>query len=149
MQLTELAKPFPDHLIHKNPSGRGRYVKHSAYVQRLLGVCGPFEFRINEIIRGDAPGKEGEPALKGVVVACTATLVLWIDGRSYAVTEVGECERPSNWDHDGSRLKDAASDALKRCAMRFGVGLHLWGEEETTLYTILRKKEKSVGSGDD
>jgi hypothetical protein len=36
-------------------------------------------------------------------------------------------------------LKDAASDAFKRCAMRVGVGLHLWTKEgEYFLYNLTK-----------
>ena len=48
-----------------------------------------------------------------------------IDGQLVTVEEAGDVEQPFNWHTDGARLKDAISDAVKRCAMAFGVGLHL------------------------
>jgi hypothetical protein len=37
-------------------------------------------------------------------------------------------------------MKDAASDALKRCAMRMGLGLHLWSQDKYILHTTLESK---------
>jgi hypothetical protein len=61
-----------------------------------------------------------------------------VDGIPVRVEEVGDCEQPHNWPHDGARLKDAMSDSLKRCAMRLGVTLHLWSGDEFSLYDQLR-----------
>ena len=152
-QLAELAKPFRPEDIRTNPSGGGEYVKHSTAV-------GPFDYRIVEIIRGDVPGKapnpngkskrakDGTPALVDAVVGCLAELTLTIDGRRVSVTEVGDCEEPHNWPHDGARLKDASSDALKRAAMRFSVGLHLWSQDSYRLHGALEKRESVPDSGD-
>jgi len=67
-----------------------------------------------------------------------------VDGRTVAVEEIGDCEQPHNWPHDGARLKDAMSDALKRCGMRLGVGLHLWSQDEFTLYGQLQKRAEDA-----
>jgi len=37
-------------------------------------------------------------------------------------------------------MKDAASDALKRCAMRAGLGLHLWSQKKYILHNTLESK---------
>ena len=50
--LTKLAHPFPQRVIHGNPSGGGTYVKHATVVQRLLTVLGPVDFELVEIVRG-------------------------------------------------------------------------------------------------
>jgi hypothetical protein len=136
-QLTKLVCPFPAQMIHDNPAGRGRgsYVAHPVVEQRILQVLGPVDFEVVEVIRGDT--KIGD--LKGVVVGVLATMRATIDGTPVTVTEVGDCEQPSNWPHDGARLKDAASDAYKRCAMRLGVGLHLWADSDFYLFERLRK----------
>jgi hypothetical protein len=65
-------------------------------------------------------------------------LTCTIDGRQVRVEEVGDVGDVHNWPHDGARLKDAASDALKRCAMRLGLGLHLWAQEHYFLDRQLR-----------
>jgi len=128
-------------------------VAHHAVVQKLLLTVGPFDYTIDEVIRGDVAevlpnpsgkskrAKVGSPALGNVVVGALCTLVVTIDGRSVKITEVGDCEQPHNWPHDGARLKDAASDAIKRCAARFGCGLHLWASNEYFLDAELAKRE--------
>jgi hypothetical protein len=137
--LVELSKPFPKHLVERVEGND--YVAHHVITQRLLSVVGPFDFKLVELVRGDVAGippnpegksnraRQGRPALSGVVVAAVYRLVCEVDGRRTEVEEIGECGDPHNWAHDGARLKDAASDALKRCAMRLGLGLHLWAQE--------------------
>ena len=56
-----------------------------------------------------------------------------IDGQLVTVEEAGD-RTTFNWHTDGARLKDAISDAVKRCAMAFGVGLHLWAQFEANKY---------------
>lgn len=152
-QLYRLAKPFPRALIHENPSGGGSYVAHHAVVQKLLLTVGPFDYGITEVLRGDVAAvlpnpngksqraKAGSPALTNVVVGALCTLAVTIDGRRISITEVGDCEQPHNWPHDGARLKDAASDAIKRCAARFGCGLHLWASNEYFLDAQLGERQ--------
>jgi len=131
-QLQRLAKPFPGFMIQEKPGKfAAQFVSHSEVVQKLLAVVGPYDFEVREIIRGDS----------GKVEAVLATMTVTIDGRVTTITEVGECERPDNWPTEGARLKDAASDALKRCAMRFGVGLHLWAQDRFVLSNMLDKEE--------
>lgn len=148
-QLHDLSKPFPSKFIHGNPSGGGSYVKHHVVDQRLLQVVGPFDWEKVEIIRGFVPGKApnpngtsarakaGTPDLADAVVGVIWRLTVEIDGRRIVIEEAGDCEEPNNWPHDGARLKDALSDALKRCAMRFGCGLHLWSQDEYFLFSRL------------
>lgn len=154
-----LAQPFPDKYIHKNPSGRGTYVKHHVVEQRLIQVFGrPPTFEVVQIVRGDVPAiepdpngssdraKQGAPALTNVVVGVIGRLSAEVSGESWIAEEAGDCEEPHNWKTDGARLKDACSDAYKRCAMRWGCGLHLWSQNEYFLYDALARLEKS-GNG--
>jgi hypothetical protein len=139
-QLARLAKPFPSALVHSNPSGQGRgdYVSHSVVNEKLLAVVGPVSYEVVEVLRGRVKGKD---ELGDVVVGCLARLTITFDdGRVASVVEVGDCENPTNWPHDGARMKDASSDAFKRCAMRLGVGLHLWSQDEFSLYEQLMKQ---------
>ena len=139
-QQTQLAKPFRASLIRKNPTGYGDYVPHSAYVERMLHL-GSYDYEIVEVLRGDVDTKSGR--LELVMVGCLARLTATIDGTVRTVVEVGDCERPENWAHDGARLKDASSDAFKRCCMRgFGLGLHLYSQNDYALYDALVKREK-------
>lgn len=146
-EQTRLVKPFRQSLVRKNPTGFGDYVPHSAYVERMLHV-GPYDFEIVEIIRGEFVDGKTKETRTGVV-GCLARLTATIDGTRRTVVEVGDCERPDNWPHDGARLKDAASDAFKRCAMRgFGLGLHLYSGTDFALYDALVARDQRVGGGD-
>ena len=152
--LEERLKPFPSKLIHTNPSGGGSYVKHSVIVQRLLDLFGTYDFELVEIIRGDLPAvpadpngkskraREGSPELRQAAVGAVCRLTVVIDGQPCRIEDVGDCESPHNWPHDGARLKDAMSDAIKRCAARLGVGLHLWAQDEAYLYDKLAATPK-------
>lgn len=151
--LVDRLKPFPPRLIHENPSGGGSYVKHSVIVQRLLALFGSYDFEVVEILRGHVDAvkpnpngksqkaKDGSPALEGAVVGAVCRLTVTIDGERVRIEDVGDCESPHNWPHDGARMKDATSDAIKRCAARLGIGLHLWAQGESYLYEQLRAAE--------
>lgn len=148
--LLELSRPFPTDFVERK-DGQD-YVAHHVVTQRLLSIVGPFDFELVEVIRGDvaavAPdpssrsrrGKAGTPALQGIVVGGIWRMTTTVDGRRVRVEEVGDVGDVHNWTHDGARLKDAASDALKRCSMRLGLGLHLWAQEHYFLDTQLRSK---------
>lgn len=134
-QLYELARPFPASLVKQKPGKfAASYVEHSVVVQRLLEVVGPFDFGVDRVITNP----------DGVVSGCTATLSCEIDGRRVSITEVGDVEHPSP--NNGSNLKSASSDALKRCAARIGLGTHLWSGDNYYLHTSLERRAKD-GNG--
>jgi len=152
--LAELARPFPTDFVERKDGSD--YVAHHVVNQRLLSIVGPFDFELVQIVRGDIParapdpsarsrrGKAGTPALTQVVVGAIYRLHCRVDGRDVQVEEVGDVGDVHNWDHDGARLKDAASDALKRCAMRLGLGLHLWAQEHYFLDQQLKTQAAPV-----
>lgn len=136
-QLLELSKPFPPQLVKTAPQGKfGDYVAHSTVTERLLSSVGPFSFGVVELIR--------EP--DGQVSGCIAELTATIDGRTVTIREIGEVEHLDRHT-DGSAAKNAASDALKRCAMRLGLGLHLWSGRDYFLDKQLAKLESDVDAG--
>ena len=138
-QLYELSRRFPDKFIHKNPSGFGDYIQHSVIRQRLLTVLGAYSTDIVETLYDD-----------GIITGVVLKLSCVIDGKEISVVEAGDVENPSNWKTNGARMKDAMSDAIKRCAMALGVGLHLWsqidGQDE---YFLDKQLEKQLGMEDD
>lgn len=156
-QLTKLLHPFSARFVRTNPSGGGSYVTHSVVEQRLLEVLGPVDFTLVEIIRGEvgpippnpngksARAKAGRPAIPSAIVGAVARMAATVDGQRVTVEEAGDCEEPHNWPHDGARMKDAMSDAYKRCAMRLGVGLHLWAQDEFYLGDKLLKQDQEGG----
>jgi hypothetical protein len=114
-ELQELARVFPASLIQQKPGKfAASFVPHATVVQRLLEVLGPFTFKVDELIR-DADG---------TVSGCLATLEVTVDGKPVVIREVGDCEHPTS--NAAQNAKSAASDSLKRCAARLGLGLHLW-----------------------
>ena len=116
-QLYDLSRRFPDKFIHKNPSGFGDYIQHSVIRQRLLSVLGAYSTDVVETIYDD-----------GIITGVVLKLSCNIDGKDISVVEAGDVENPTNWKTNGARMKDAMSDAIKRCAMALGVGLHLWSQ---------------------
>jgi len=138
-QLHELSRRFPDKFIHKNPSGFGDYIQHSVIRQRLLTVLGAYSTDIVETLYDD-----------GIITGVILKLSCVIDGKEISVVEAGDVENPSNWKTNSARMKDAMSDAIKRCAMALGVGLHLWsqidGEDE---YFLDKQLEKELNAETD
>jgi hypothetical protein len=146
--LAKLAQPFPARMVERDPQGHP-YVAHENVTQWLLGIVGAFSFELVQVIRGDVAevppdpkgrsdrAKAGTPALHEVIVGAVYRLTVEVDGRTVRVEEVGDVEDPVNWKTDGARLKQAASDAIKRCAMRLGLGLGLWAGPRYVLHERL------------
>lgn len=130
-QLERLARPIPGKYVSPPAPGKyGDFVSHDIVNQILLGILGPFSFRVEQVVYNP----------DGLLDGCTASLTAIVDGREVTVTEGGDCEFPENKKTQGDRLKNAASDALKRCAMRLGLGLHLWSKGDYFLYEQLSKR---------
>lgn len=144
-QLRELAEPFKGRWVKRAPQGKyGDYVSHSTVNERLLQVVGPFTFEVTDLIRGwtdEVVLKKGKPdervfPAREAVVGCIARLEVEIDGRVVSVSEVGDVEGAAA-QSDGANAKEASSDAFKRCAMRLGLGLHLWSQDDYFLSKVL------------
>ena len=141
-QLRELAKPFPKRFMGKDDRGN-EAVDHTVVTQRLLQVLGPYDLEVREVLRSEVgpmktrSGKEhlGGNFVTGVIVRLTVE----IDGRRVSVDETGGCENAAMKDGDGERMKHAISDAIKRCSMRLGLGLHMWAQENFFLYDVLQR----------
>ena len=148
-QLYELSRPFPKEFVHPAAAGKfGDYIQHSVIRQRLLSVVGPYSQEVKQVFKEVLKDKQGQQVevVTGVVLALT----LEIDGQIVTVEEAGECEQPFNWRTDGARMKDAVSDAVKRCAMAFGVGLHLWAQfEGKSEYFLDKQLEKALRQDSD
>ena len=140
--LKELAKPFAGLVKGAAPGKFGDYVEHSAVTQRLLLHCGAYDQTVIREIYDEH--KEYGKTLTGVVLA----LRLKIDGELITVQESGSVDKPYKVTNrktgermnNGERLKLAISDAHKRCAMRVGLGLHLWAQDDYFLYDQLEVK---------
>lgn len=157
-QLTKLLTPFPQKMIEGKPGSSGAsFVAHHVVEQRIIDALGcPPDFALVQVIRGfvaakppdpsgnSAKAKAGSPALEDAVCGVVARMRCTIDGYRVVVEEAGDCEAPHNWPHDGARMKDAMSDAYKRCAMRIGVALHLWAQEHFYIGQKLREQDEAA-----
>ena len=115
-QLTHLVKPFPDALVFQRPQG-GRqvdYVAHGQVTAKLLATVGPFSMDVGHVT-GDT---------------WKVTLNLTIDGHPVTVADVSTADEPET----------AVSRAFCRAAMRAGVGLHLWAQNDL-LYRQLNRRD--------
>jgi len=112
-QLKQLAAKVPDKLVSQVDKGFGNvdYLDHAQVVQLLLHhLEAPFNWEVS------APHSSGD-AKNPVAVIGTLTVV--VDGKQYTVQGVG----------DGQDFKKAESDAVKRAAMKLGLGLELWAQD--------------------
>lgn len=150
-QLRDLATPFKGALVKAAPKGKfGSYVSHSTVNERALSVVGPHSFEIVEVVRGWADavtinkGKDNERTFppREAIVGCLARVSCWVDGHMVSVVEAGDVEGAASQE-DGANLKEASSDAYKRCWMRLGLGLHLWSQEDYFLDKQLDKYARS------
>jgi hypothetical protein len=138
--LYQLARRFPESMVEKKPGGKfeAAYVSHGVITSRLLEVLGPFDWAIAKVITN----------ADGVAVGCIGRLEVMVDGQFVCIEEIGDVEHPGP--NSASNLKNASSDALKRAAMRLGLGLHLWvGDAHYYLDRALEKRlsgPESAGS---
>ena len=125
-QLTDLVKRIPEDYIKTKPGGfQADYVSHADIQQILLAKLGPCSQEVTRVITNS----------EGVVQGCVLRVLYVIDGQQYVIEEAGDVERPGA--NNGANLKNAVSDAVKRCAMRVGVGLHLWSQDNYVLDKVL------------
>jgi hypothetical protein len=129
--LLKLSKPFQERFIKEKPgSFKASYVTHSCVVEHLLGIIGPFNQEVKEIIRG------ADGVVEGAIVRFTFT----IDGDDIIIEEAGAVER--RVPNAGEAMKDCISDAVKRAASRIGLGTHLWSGNEYILHDVLSRREE-------
>ena len=117
----KLTANFPKSVIKKAPQGKfGDYVPHNIYTKRLVDVVGGKYNFTYDIIR------DKDNAVVGA--KCT----LEIDDLG-TVQEVGDVDRHALARNltESEILKLAVSDGIKRCCMRFGIGLELWTGDTT------------------
>lgn len=120
-QLQQLATRVPSKLIGKNHGGKDA-MDHTVVTQYLLGILGPYNTELIEVVRSGTKKDPDAHVVTGIILKLSGT----IDGQEFSITEAGGLENAGNPDGDGERLKHCFSDAIKRCAMRLGLGLHIW-----------------------
>ena len=117
----KLTANFPKSVVKKAPQGKfGDYVPHHIYTKRLVDVVGGKYNFTYDIIRDK----------DNAVVGAKCTLEIDDLGK---VQEVGDVDRHALARNltESEILKLAVSDGIKRCCMRFGIGLELWTGDTT------------------
>ncbi len=111
-----LTAPFPPDAVHFKPLAvkgnralAAAYLDARAVMQRLDSVFGVGGW------------KDAYQLVAGGSVVCT--LSVRVDGEWVEKTDVGS---PSEQPDDGDKLKAAFSDALKRAAIKLGIGRYLY-----------------------
>ena len=129
--LRDLVKRIPQAYVKTKPGGfQADYVSHADIQQILLAKLGPCTQEVKELIYN------AEHQLQG----CILRMTYEIDGQTVVIEEAGDVERPGA--NNGANAKNAVSDAVKRCAMRVGVGLHLWSQENYVLDRMAQDGEE-------
>jgi len=129
--LRDLVKRIPASYVKTKPGGfQADYVSHADIQQILLAKIGPCTQEVKELIYN------AEHQLQG----CILRMTYEIDGQTVVIEEAGDVERPGA--NNGANAKNAVSDAVKRCAMRIGVGLHLWSQENYVLDKLAQDGEE-------
>ena len=106
------------------------YVEHTQVTQRLIALIPDIQMILGHHIYDTVEDDNGiqRKFLTGVEYTLKGT----IDGHERSVTEVGLCDKPFFTEgnkkvaNNGERAKECISDAVKRCAMRLGVGIELY-----------------------
>ncbi len=112
-QLKQLAQKTDRRFVKQVDKGFGNidYVPHYQTIQMLLRYLDrPFNWTVSEPYDS---GDEREP------IGITGSLMLEIDNHVVEVDGVGQ----------GRDAKNAESDAIKRAAMKVGLGLDLWAQD--------------------
>jgi hypothetical protein len=143
-RIKRLSEPFDARFIQQKPGPGGRrmdFVSHGTVTKRLNERAPGWSSRIV------ASGVDVTQSPKGgLLYTADVTLELTVAGVTRA--EVGTNNQPVA--DRGQALKSAASDALKRAAMRFGVALDLWEsldeQDEDAQYTTT-PRAGSAGPG--
>lgn len=132
IQLMDLAKRLPEKWIQEKGTGfSAKYCSHGDIQQALLAKVGPSSQRIVKEIYNS----EGN-VIEGVILE----MQFIIDLEPVVIQEIGETERDTG--NNALNLKNSVSDAVKRCAMRVGLGLELWTENYALDKALQKRAEE-------
>lgn len=128
-----LAEPFPPEAVKERQGPK----QHDGMCEKRYGQCAKPHKMLSYVDARDVEARLDDavtPAgwdfmatiAQGNVVH--GTLVLFIGDRAVTRQDYGY----PNGDDDAEPLKSAVSDAIKRCAVQFGVGRHLYTDNKVT-----------------
>ena len=132
LQQIILSKPWNKKLVKKINKGFGEidYVEHTQVTQKLIAVSPDWNFEVGDFIYDTVEDMNGIQRTFNTGVKVTINMK--IDGEYLTRDEMGMCDKPffhsdpNKVHNNGQRAKECVSDAIKRCAMRFGVGIELY-----------------------
>jgi len=131
----KLIKDFPKNVINKAPQGKfGDYISHGIITKRLVDVAPDYNFTY-EVLRdkdNDIVGAKCRLEIPGLGIK-----------EDVGDVDVHAIKRNLT---ESELLKLAVSDGIKRCAMRFGLGLdQLWngGVTEEEHYSVAQPIQKT------
>lgn len=128
-----LAEPFPPEAVKERQGPK----QHDGMCEKRYGQCAKPHKMLSYVDARDVEARLDDavtPAgwdfmatiAQGNVVH--GTLVLFIGDRAVTRQDYGY----PNGDDDAEPLKSAVSDAIKRCAVQFGIGRHLYTDNKVT-----------------
>ena len=133
----------------KQSFGDVDYVDHTQVTQKLIALIPDLNMNLGSVYYDKIEDDNGNQ--RKFLTGCDYTISGTIDGEFRTVTEAGMCDKPffakenskSPVSNNGQRLKECISDAVKRCALRLGVGVELY-DSEAWLSSYLDKDNKIV-----
>ena len=128
----QISKPWNKTFVKKINKGFGDidYVEHTQVTQKLIALIPDLDITTGDIIYDKIEDVNGvsRKFVTGLRVILTGT----VDGKRIRREDYGMCDKPffhsdpNKVYNNGQRAKECVSDAIKRCAMRFGIGLELY-----------------------
>lgn len=120
--LAILTRPFDPKQIKQKPGQGGKrlsFISHGLVTERL-NEADPFWESVTQHIHEFIDPATGRRHCEGVTLQLT---IHFPEHGAVTRTESGGPQRQESFTNE---IKNAQSDALKRCAMRFGVALSMW-----------------------
>jgi hypothetical protein len=132
LQQIILSKPWNKKLVKKINKGFGEidYVEHTQVTQKLIAVSPDWNFNVERYLEDTVEDMNG--IQRTFITGAQVSITMKVDNEYITRSEVGMCDKPffhsdpNKVHNNGQRAKECVSDAIKRCAMRFGVGLELY-----------------------
>ena len=145
LQQIILSKPWKKSLVKKLNKGFGEidYVEHTQVTQKLIAVSPDWNFNIEKYIEDTVEDMNG--IQRTFITGAQVSITMKVDNEYITRSEVGMCDKPffhndpNKVHNNGQRAKECVSDAIKRCAMRFGVGIELY-DTDAWLSNYLEKE---------
>lgn len=146
---TKLAEPFPDTEVKQRPGAAKWEHKQSCEGARCRDTKNPEAHHQFSYVDARAVAQRLDEVLTPEGWNFTATVVPGTDivkGRLEIGSNVREDHGYPNSERDEEPLKAATSDALKRCAVLFGVGRHLYEDNAAPRTTARAPRQRPAAA---